>query len=113
MYESPTELLKRIGELLQPLVFEGGLEQQSQLEMMEALARRRNELLDALHELLLARVRAQQELSETASRVLFPKDKELTELDRKTRLDASVAHIQHDVDLLSGLEELIWLRLTS
>jgi hypothetical protein len=50
-------------------------------------------------------------LAETKAKMLWPKDKELTELDRKTRLDASVAVIESDYELLIRIEALAKLRL--
>lgn len=46
----------------------------------------------------------QQLLAEKKRQMLWPKDKELTELDRKIRLDADTAQIERDYKLL----QLIW-----
>lgn len=68
--------------------------------------------LDALrHDILVARVQAQKELAEKREQMRHPKDKELTDFDRRTMLEGAVADYVSRYELLSGLEELVADRL--
>ncbi len=51
-------------------------------------------------------------LHEKENQMLYPKDKEKTELDRKTMLNASVANIRQDYEFMTRLEELVDSRLS-
>ncbi len=57
--------------------------------------------------LLEARIEAQTELLNKRRQYLHPKDKNLTELDRKTMLDANTTSFQANYELLNGLEYLL------
>ena len=46
-------------------------------------------------------------VAEYKNRMLHPKDKELTELDRTTMLDAHVAVVRKDYEFLCKLEEIV------
>lgn len=61
----------------------------------------------------LAKTRADwgQLLAEKKNQMLHPKDKELTEMDRRIMLNASVAQIERDYDFLCTLETLVHERL--
>lgn len=48
-----------------------------------------------------------QELAERKRQVLWPKDKEMTELDRKLRLNGDVAEIERDFTLLRLVNDII------
>lgn len=61
--------------------------------------------------LLEVRVDWQMMLAEKRSQYLMPKDKDWTELDRKTRLNAQLANIERDCEFLIGLESLIKERI--
>lgn len=50
-------------------------------------------------------------LLEKRKQLLWPKDKDTTELDRKTRLDADTAPLQRDYELLIRIEELLRQRV--
>lgn len=63
-------------------------------------------------QLLENRVKAYQTLLEARERVRHPKDKELTDFDRKTMLEAATASIQADYELAHGLENLVNDRVT-
>lgn len=52
-------------------------------------------------------VEAHQKLLEKRRQALWPKDKELTELDRKTRLDGDTAGYEADYEFLLKLEEIV------
>lgn len=56
-------------------------------------------------------VDAHQKLLEKRRQALWPKDKELTELDRKTRLDGDTAGYEADYEFLVKLEEIVKDRL--
>jgi hypothetical protein len=58
-----------------------------------------------------ARVNAHQSLLEKRRQVLWPKDKDMTELDRKTRLDGDVAVYEKNYQFLVQLEEIVRDRL--
>ena len=57
--------------------------------------------------LLEARIEAQTELLKRRNQYLHPKDKNLTELDRKTMLDAQMTAYLKEYELLNGLEYLL------
>lgn len=59
------------------------------------------------YELAKATVEWHQLVAEYKNRMLHPKDKEMTELDRVTMLDAHVAVVRKDYELLCKLEELV------
>jgi len=64
--------------------------------------------LEALRfDIASAKADANQNLSEQRNRLLMPKTKETTELDRTTALEGSVAHIKRDCDLLEEIQFLI------
>jgi vacuolar-type H+-ATPase subunit E/Vma4 len=68
--------------------------------------------LEALRlELAKASTEAHQKLVEKRRQALWPKDKELTELDRKTRLDGDTAVYEADALFLEKLEEIVKDRL--
>lgn len=50
-------------------------------------------------------------LHEKRKQLLWPKDKDTTELDRKTKLDADTAPLQRDFELLIRIEELLRQRV--
>ena len=61
--------------------------------------------------ILLARVSAYQTLCKAREQYRHPKDKDLTDFDRKTMLEASVADIQAHYEAAKGLEELVAERI--
>lgn len=61
--------------------------------------------------LLGLRVEYYTKLCKAREQYRHPKDKELTDFDRKTMLEASVAEIQADYELVRGLEELVGERV--
>lgn len=100
-YHPPTEIISKIGAFLR-----------------EPLPSTKNDLKDALigleglrMELLDARVNWQMMLAEKRAQYLMPKDKDWTELDRKTRLNAQLANIERDTEFLLGLEKLVTERI--
>lgn len=56
--------------------------------------------------LLRLRVEHHTKLCKAREQYRHPKDKELTDFDRKMMLEASVAELQADYELAKGLEEL-------
>lgn len=89
-YESPVDTFKKSGEALSaPL----------KKESIKALSDLRLELAQKTTEW-------HQLLSETKNRLLHPKDKDLTELDRQVMLKAHSAVVRKDYELLCRLEEL-------
>lgn len=68
--------------------------------------------LEALREPLL-RLRTDKyvELTQAREKVRHPKDKDLTDWDRRVMNDAMVAELQAEYDYLLGLEELVKERI--
>lgn len=98
MNTTPNEIIAKVGTYLrQPL--EGDI--RAQLVGLESLR----------FELAEVRTDQLQLLHEKENQMLFPKDKDFTELDRKVRLNASVVVVRKDYELLLKLEELIKERL--
>ena len=61
--------------------------------------------------LLKLRVDKYVELTQAREKVRHPKDKDLTDWDRKVMNDARVAELQAEYDYLLGLEELVKERI--
>jgi len=59
------------------------------------------------YELLSHKVRVLHELYESRGRALYPKSKEVTDLDRKVYLEGMTAELEMDYEFLRGLEEII------
>lgn len=57
--------------------------------------------------LLRLRVEKQKRLFKTLEQYRHPKDKELTDFDRKTMLDAQVAEVRAEYELAAGVEQLV------
>lgn len=68
-------------------------------ENIEELRSLRVELAEAVAE-------ARQKLLEKRRQMLWPKDKDMTELDRKTRLDGDVAQYERDYLFLAELQDI-------
>lgn len=98
-YSSPNEIIAKVGSYLrEPLSVDKLQDQLIGLEALRfELAERKVEWLQLLHE--------------KESQMLYPKDKDMTELDRKVRLNASVAVIRKDYEMLATLEKLVEQRL--
>lgn len=62
-------------------------------------------------ELSEAKVDFHMKLQEKRRQMLWPKDKDMTELDRKTRLDGDVAAYQRNYDFLVELDDIVKDRL--
>lgn len=70
-----------------------------------------DDLCSVQTDLLKYRVQARKELLEAREKVRHPKDKEYTDLDRKTMLEAACADLEANYELAKGLEELIKERI--
>lgn len=64
-----------------------------------------------LEPLLKLRTDKYVELTQAREKVRHPKDKDLTDWDRKVMNDAMVAELQAEYDYLLGLEELVKERI--
>lgn len=96
-YESPNELYKRIGGLTRiPLPKD-----------KNKLGDHLSELVAVQYDVVLEVANWHLKLAEVKQRMLYPKGKEYTELDRNIMLDAHVGVIRKDYELLCKLEELI------
>lgn len=96
-YKSPTEIMAKVGAFLrEPLE-----DIRPQLIGLEALR----------FELAEKRCEWFQLLQEKKNQMLYPKDKDKTELDRRVMLNASVAVIEKDYIFLETLENLIHERI--
>jgi hypothetical protein len=100
-YESPTGIIKRVGGFLSvPLP----LDNVPLINHLTALEACRYELADKSTEW-------HRKVAEYRNRMLHPKDKEFTELDRTTMLDAHVAVVRQDYEFLCKLEDLVKERI--
>jgi hypothetical protein len=101
-YQPPVELYQKLSPLLQEsLDYTNSEHLKKQLAELEVLG----------YEVSAKRTEWFQKLLESRERVRIPKDKEFTELDRKTMLQASTAVIEHDHEFLISLEKIIESRL--
>jgi hypothetical protein len=98
-YEQPSIIIK-VGALLREPIDLDNL-----VEPLLELERLRYEVVEQKAEWLAL-------LYQKRSQMLWPKTKEKTELDRKTVMDASVAVIEKDYQLLCDVDSLIRERLT-
>lgn len=96
-YSSPTEIMRRVG-----------------IYLSKAMPTNKEKLADHLvgleacrYELAEKTVEWHQTVAEVKNRMLHPKDKDLTELDRNVMLESHVAVIRKDYELLVKLDELI------
>jgi hypothetical protein len=101
-YKPPLEIIGKVATFLgSPLPYANRDDLKAHLVGLEALgmelAKTRTDWLKTLHE--------------AENNVLYPKDKDFTELDRRVRLQAAVAEIKRDYDYLVALEELTARRL--
>lgn len=98
-YATPLATISRVTEYLgKPIPTTGRVKYAIGLEAtLYELAQQRTEWLMKLHN--------------AENQLLYPKDKEMTELDRKTRLNGSVSLIRRDYDFLVALEEMAKARL--
>lgn len=95
------DIVSRVGALLREPIRLPDKQRELQLIAIEALS----------FELLEVRVDWQMLLAEKKSQYLHPKDKDLTEMDRKISLNASLANIERDCSFLTGLEKLVEQRI--
>lgn len=101
MYESPISVIKRVGLYLRTAMPIQGKKLVDHLQGLEAT---RFDLAQAV-------VDWHQLLAEKKNQMLYPKDKDKTEMDRRVMLDASVAVIERDYKFLCKLEELVRERI--
>jgi hypothetical protein len=97
MYNPPTPIIKRVGIYMSVAMPMGREKIRDHLQGLEATR----------YELAKVRCDWLQMLHEKKNQMLHPKDKDLTELDRKTMVNASVAVIERDYEFLCKLEELV------
>lgn len=95
MEYTPNEVIGKVGALLQEDINEENILQLEKLQF----------------ELAQARTQTMQYLYEKESQMLYPKGKEVTELDRKISLNASVSVIRRDYEMLQSLEKLVVQRI--
>ena len=97
-YETPIELFTKVGDAMrEPLDYENSSNLMAQLSTAQSIR----------FELSNARCKWYRKLVEARERVRMPKDKEYTDLDRKTMLEASTARIEEDYRFLLALEDII------
>lgn len=101
-YKPPLKIVGKVATFLgQELPYQNTADLRAHLVGLETLgaelAKIRTDWLKTLHE--------------AENSVLYPKDKDFTELDRRVRLQAAVAEIRRDYDYLVALEGLSARRL--
>lgn len=99
-YSSPS-IITQTGELLREPLPTKATDLVAHVTALEAL---RYELADKTYEW-------QQMLYEKRMQMLWPKEKDKTELDRKTFLDGQTSIIQRDYEFMREIQELIKDRL--
>ena len=97
-YVSPNSIIAKIGLILREPIPDDITEHIKNIE-------------SNLFELIEAKVETHRFLQEKKNQMLHPKDKDLTELDRNIRLNASVAVIQKDYDFVCEVHSLALRRL--
>lgn len=97
-YVSPNSIIAKLGSILREPIPNDLTEHIKNIE-------------SKLFELVEAKVETHRFLQEKRNQMLHPKDKDLTELDRTTMLNSSVAVIQRDYDFLCEVHSLALRRL--
>lgn len=96
-YETPIEIIKKVGALLAQEIPTEKPALIKHLTKLEALR------FDLAHEV----AEHHKIYAEQRRRMLHPKDKEFTELDRNVMLDAHVSAVRKDYEFLSELQEIV------
>lgn len=96
-YQAPTELIKKVGKFLGRELPEEKTALINHIKGLEAL---RYELAEATAE-------QHRIVVDMRRKMLHPKDKEFTELDRNVMLDAHVSVLKKDLEFLLSLQEII------
>ncbi len=96
-YQSPTEILRRLGLYLSVAMPTTGKRLVEHLQGLEACR----------FDLAKKTAEWHRHTAEYKNRMLHPKDKDMTELDRTTMLEAHVAVVRQDYELLCKLEEIV------
>lgn len=98
MYEIPIDLYKKINPLLQePLKYDD----------IDKLKNKLAKLQSIRYELSYTRCKCYESLLRARERARIPKDKEYTEMDRKTILQASTSLIESDYEFMISLEKIV------
>lgn len=96
-YKAPTEIIRRVGMYLQTPM---PLDEKRLTQELVALDGCRYDLAEKS-------AKWHRLVAEARRRYLHPKDKDLTELDRTTMLDANIGEVRQDYEFLCKLEELV------
>lgn len=96
-YETPSAIIAKIGKYLGKELPD---DKQALIKHIKGLESLRFELLEAT-------VEQHKLVAEMKRKMLHPKDKDYTELDRNVMLDAHIAIIRKDYEFLLNLSELI------
>ncbi len=96
-YQSPTEIIKEVGSHLSKKIPSDKQKMKDHLIDIESVRFALSEALVNQHKALV----------ELRQRMLHPKDKDLTELDRNTMLDANASVYKRDYEFLEKLDELV------
>jgi hypothetical protein len=102
MYQPPVELYARISPLLQ---------EKLSPEDADVLRRQLSDLEAIRYELSYTRCEWLEKLLRERERARMPKEKDYTELDRKTMLGASTSVIESDYNFLVALEGIVKERI--
>lgn len=98
MYSPPIELLEKVGQVLQEPLDAFNIETlKAQLVATEAIR----------YELSYKRCEWLEKLMKERERARMPKDKDYSEMDRKTMLDASTSMVEGDYAFLVSLEDIV------
>lgn len=98
MYTPPLELFKTIGD---------AVKEQLDYNNFDNLKKQLSYIQSVRYELSWNRCMWHEKLMKEKNRLLIPKDKEFTELDRKTMLDSSISNIEADYEFMLELEKII------
>jgi hypothetical protein len=97
-YKQPSSI-NRAGEILRQPIPVG------------AIPRHIQKIIDCMYDVAEDYVNWLQLLHEKRAKMLWPKEKDKTELDRKTFMDASVAVIEKDYEMLGIVKDLLERKL--
>lgn len=98
MYTPPLELFKKIGDTIkEPLNYSD----------IDVLKKQLSNIQSIRYELSWNKTQWYEKLAREKNRMLIPKDKNFTELDRKTMLDSSISNIESDYLFLVELEKIV------
>lgn len=98
MYTPPLEMFKTVGDMLKDKL---------DYNNVDNLKKQLSNIQSVRYDFCYEKSKMYERLVKEKNRLLIPKDKTFTELDRKVMLDSSISNIEADYMFMCDLENLI------